>query len=59
MTASGGHPAAEGHMTHALDPKFKGAHWQHAILNAYALCRDGMVVQYLILEVAQPAVWWL
>lgn len=23
---SGGHPEAEAHMTHALDPKFKGAH---------------------------------
>lgn len=53
VTTSGGHPEAEAHMTHALDPKFKRAH----IPNVYALRGDGMIVQYLILEVAQLAVW--
>lgn len=53
VTTSGGHPEAKPHVTHALDPKFKRDH----IPNVYALCRDGMIVQYLILEVVQLAVW--
>lgn len=57
VTTSGSHPEAEAHMTHALDPKFKGAHRQYVIPNVYALCRGGMIVLYLILEVAQLAVW--
>lgn len=56
MTASGGHPEAEAHMTHALDPKFKGARRQCLVLNVYTLYGHGMIVQYLVLEVAQLAV---
>ena len=56
-TTSGGHPEAEANMTHALDPKFKGAHRPYVIPNVSMSCKDGMIVQYLILEVAQLVVW--
>lgn len=52
-STSEGHPEAEAHMTHALDPKLKEAHRQQVIPNIpNTLCRDSMIVQYLILEVA-------
>lgn len=53
VTSSWRQPRAEAHMTHALDPKFKGAHRQHVIQNVYASYRDSMIVQCLMLEVAQ------